>query len=408
MILLSICCFSCAECFADFNVIHPFLGGTTDGAGPESSVISDGSYLYGTTVAGGTANKGTVYRLSPDGSNFEILHDFAGGTVDGFGDDDGLLLSGGSTLYGLTGAGGANNDGIVYSINTDGAGYTILHTFAGTPDGSEPARVSLIQIGTTLYGTASAQGSSSNGGTLFEMQTNGSGFQVLHTFANNPDGGEAFGGLTAIGNELYGITRFGGASGQGTIYKIGADGTGYSVMHSFSFSDGGAVNESLAVNGSTLYGTTENGGTAPSGETPDGTIFSINADGSGFQTVYQFVESNSTPYNPVGTIAVANGSLFGAAYRDGEVPYGMTYSVALNGTGFTTTHVFANGSDGSTPFAGLTAIGGDVYGESFEGGENDVGALFELDVPEPQGAPLLLGLAAAMVTGRRGRRGAGA
>jgi len=48
-----------------------------------------------------------------------------------------LVLSGG-TLYGTAPLGGSNGLGTIFSMNTDGTGFTVLHTFTGTTDGATP------------------------------------------------------------------------------------------------------------------------------------------------------------------------------------------------------------------------------------------------------------------------------
>ncbi len=65
----------------------------------------------------------------------------------------GSLLTEGSVIYGTTPNGGASGDGIVYSINEDGSGSTLLHDFA-IGGGSAPMG-GLTAVGTTLYGTTS-------------------------------------------------------------------------------------------------------------------------------------------------------------------------------------------------------------------------------------------------------------
>ncbi len=69
----------------------------------------------------------------------------------------------------------------MFAVNTDGSGFTNLHTFAGYPsDGASPT-AGLILSGSTLYGTASAGGSSRNG-TVFAVNVNGTAFTNLYSF----------------------------------------------------------------------------------------------------------------------------------------------------------------------------------------------------------------------------------
>jgi len=130
----------------------------------------------------------------------------------------------------------------------------------------------LVLVGPTLYGTAEF-------GDIFKVNTDGTGYSVLHTFTGGSDGSDAKRISHAVGSTLYGTTSSFGTGGGGTIYEINLDGSGYNVLHSFNGADGsGPTNAALAVSGSTLYGMTNFGGSHNLG-----TVFEINTDGSGFQ-----------------------------------------------------------------------------------------------------------------------------
>jgi uncharacterized repeat protein (TIGR03803 family) len=72
----------------------------------------------------------------------------------------------GNTLYGTAASGGNSGDGTVFEVNTDGTGFTTLHSFSGS-DGTVP-EAGLFFFGDTLYGTASLSGSSGSG-TVFAI-----------------------------------------------------------------------------------------------------------------------------------------------------------------------------------------------------------------------------------------------
>jgi len=129
----------------------------------------------------------------------------------------GLILSG-NTLYGTVAAGGSSGLGTVFAVNTNGSDFRILHTFTGGSDGANPW-AGLILSGNTLFGTAYGGGISGHG-TVFKVDTNGWGFTTLHTFTYGSDGAGPIGGLILTNNTLYGTANLGGSSGAGIVFSI--------------------------------------------------------------------------------------------------------------------------------------------------------------------------------------------
>src|ERR1700743_2640349 len=145
----------------------------------------DGTF-YGVSSLGGLGNLGTVFQIQADGSRFSILHSFsAGGMISGhFTNLDGAvpvagLVVSNNVLYGTTREGGTSGFGSVFKINTDGSGFSVLHFFTNGAAGSAP-RGSLVLSAGALYGSTSAGGSGSDG-TLFKINIDGTGFTNLFT-----------------------------------------------------------------------------------------------------------------------------------------------------------------------------------------------------------------------------------
>jgi uncharacterized repeat protein (TIGR03803 family) len=339
----------------------PFPITNSDGANPFAGLISSGNTLYGTANSAGTYGSGTVFSLNTDDMGFTNLYSFTGGS-DGAGPDAGLVLSD-NTLYGTTVSGGTNNNGTVFAVNADGLGFTNLHTFT-TPSGPFPATNSeganpyagLISSGNTLYGTANFGGTNGSG-TVFALNTDGTGFTNLHTFTRggynaqnyftNSDGANPNGTLILSGNTLYGTAETGGSSGTGTIFAVNTDGTGFTNLHTFttatqggspnyfSFnSDGAAPGAGLILSGNTLYGTTSSGNAHGTG-----TVFAITTNGTGFTTLYDFTAvSGSAGHNlkginndgarPNGLILSGN-TLYGTASAGGSSGNGTVFGLSF-------------------------------------------------------------------------------
>jgi uncharacterized repeat protein (TIGR03803 family) len=284
-------------------------------------LVLSSNTLYGTTVNGGTSSKGTVFAVNIDGTGFTNLHSFTAVGTDGSQSQAGLILSS-NTLYGTT-YGGGSTHGIVFAINTDGTGFTNLYTFTGGSDGGNPV-AALTLSGNTLYGTANGGGISQNG-TVFAVNTDGTGFTNLHSFTGGSGGRKPAGCLTLSGNTLYGTTQFSGSGNGGTIFKVSIFGTDFTNLYSFSAStDGFSSRAGLVLSGSALYGTTSLGGSSNGG-----TVFAVNTDGTGFIKLHNFTETNGDGGGPYDELILSNNILYGTASQGGTSGHGTVFSLFI-------------------------------------------------------------------------------
>lgn len=206
---------SCAE-----TTLYNFTGGS-DGGQPFSGVIFDkAGNLYGTASQGGLYGAGVVYQLTPTDSGWteSILYNFSGGS-DG-GSPTGQVFDKAGNLYGATALGGSGGGGTVFMLSPSGSNwtYTLLHSFTG----SEGPMTSLsIDASGSLYGTTYLDGAYGLGSVFKLMPSNGGWiFTSLHDFT----GVEGYLASSTVvfdarGN-LYGETWAGGAHRDGTLWKI--------------------------------------------------------------------------------------------------------------------------------------------------------------------------------------------
>jgi uncharacterized repeat protein (TIGR03803 family) len=208
-----------------FTTLYSFRGGT-DGNVPNQGIVLDKSgNVYGTTDVGGTAGFGTVFKVSPSGTE-TVLHSFAPNGKDGFYPAGGVTLDSKDDIYGTTASGGAIGVGTVFKVTPSGT-ETLLHSLTGGKDGINPEANLVFDKNGNLYGTT-AYGGSFDLGMVFELTPSGVE-TTLHSFADNgTDGYFSFqAGLTIdkSGN-LYGTTQNGGTSnpacthGCGVVFKI--------------------------------------------------------------------------------------------------------------------------------------------------------------------------------------------
>jgi uncharacterized repeat protein (TIGR03803 family) len=353
-----------------FTNLHTFtatsgpLGTNTDGTAPywHALLILSGNILYGTASAGGAWGNGTVFALNINGTGFTNLHSFTatpfGTNSDGSTPLAGLFLTN-NTLYGTTYQGGSSSNGTVFAINADGTGFTNLHSFASggsyeqnfqtfntNSDGAYP-NAGVILSGNTLYGVTIAGGTNGTG-TVFTVNTNGTGFTILHTFTaafyeyggTNSDGANPDPELILSGNTLFGTASAGGISGNGVLFAVNTDGTGFTNLYNFTAASGdlytnsdGANPTGLILSGHTLYGTAGSGGASG-----DGDVFALNTDGTDFATLYSFKSggysdsfayTNSDGAFPICELALSGNTLFGTASQGGSSGNGTVFRITL-------------------------------------------------------------------------------
>jgi uncharacterized repeat protein (TIGR03803 family) len=344
------------------TTLYSFTGGA-DGSGPYAGLIEDKSgNLYGTTLFGGANSYGTVFKVTPSGTE-TVLYSFDSTVngVDGFEPYAGVIEDKSGNLYGTTYLGGAHDGGTVFELAPNGT-EKVLYSFTGGADGLSPF-AGLIRKKGKLYGTT-VEGGAHGDGTVFEV-TPGGKEKVLHSFTGGADGAYPEAGviMDKTGN-LYGTTPSGGAGGLGTVFEVAPDGT-ETVLHSFTGSpDGKGPGAGLIMDKKgQLYGTTVFGGA-----NNQGTVFELAPDGT--ETVlYSFTGGADGGLPQAGLIMDKKGSLYGTTEGGGNPAYngGTVFELAPDGTE-TVLYSFTVGADGGLPTAGLIEKAGNLYGTTQAGG----------------------------------------
>ena len=292
--------------------------------------------LYGTTSSGGAFGNGTVFKLTsnPDLTwSLTVLHHFAGSPDDGAFSIAGVIFDASGNLYGSTCAGGTSGYGTVFQLKPERDGSwteTVLHSFQGGVDGNCPYGPPTFDgARNNLYGTTSSGGTNaqcSGCGIVFQLQRNQNWKEsVLYSFAGGADGSQPLAGLTwARPDTLYGTTNVGGTNELGTVFQVArSHGTWTeSVIHSFSGPDGGFPQSSLVFDGRNLYGTTSAGGVSHA-EDAGGTVFKL--EFSSGQWAERLLHSFDGPPNdgvlPVSGVALRHDAtglhIFGTTWRGG-------------------------------------------------------------------------------------------
>lgn len=336
--------------------------GTGTIAGPSSG----DTYIYHVRVFDFVAKTIGVTRVKESGP-----------TANFFIDGSNVVVSGGEAQPNLSffpyPAGGAPSQtlaqtspyGVVVSAgqrgDTSGYQYSTVFSFEGF-NGAAPAG-SLLYYKGKLYGTTSAGGYYSQG-TVFSVTPTGEE-RVLHNFGQAGDGSKPEAGLALLNGVLYGTTYSGGTHNDGTVFSITAGGN-ERVVYSFGSNAGDGKNLIAALTplGGVLYGTAPYGGSGDAG-----TVFKVTTAGNE-KTIFFFPDySKKDGMSPFAGLTAYNGKLYGTTEIYGPCGEGTVYSVTTSGEEHTLYGFPCQRYDGSNPEAGLVVVNGVLYGTTTQGGK---------------------------------------
>lgn len=370
----------------DINVLHSFNG--NDGADGKGSLTlsASGNILYGRTSAGGATNNGTIFKLNTNGTGYQILYSYTNGSNNNTGNQphhDALYLLD-TLLFGATVSGGLSDNGVLFSISVNGFGYNAFKVFQGSPNDGSQSHSCFLYYNNAFYGVTAA-GGEHNHGCIFKVNPDGTGFTMLYSFSSST-GKNSHGRLT-LGNGnnmMYGITKEGGSSDDGVIFQFDPASLAYKEIHNFSggSNDGSSSDHGfLTLIGDTLYGLTQGGG-----ENGNGVLFRKNQDGSGFLVLHSFGSSDDGK-NPFGSLIAYGNNLYGMTRKGGTQDYGTIFVYNVQ-TGYNKLASFDGANKGAYPIDNtiINSTGDTLYGMTQAGGQydsslnNEYGTIFSFPV----------------------------
>jgi uncharacterized repeat protein (TIGR03803 family) len=355
------------------TVLHRFTG-FTSATGPRGGLVlaADGNY-YGTRAGGGAFGAGSVFRMTPDGV-VTAIYDFRGGAEGGHPNSP-LTLGPDGTLVGLMAI--ESGDSYVsasFRLSRDGSAYQLLHRFDPVTEGrdSDPGRILLARDG-NFYGTLSFD-ETRRSGAVYRMTPEGT-VTILHGFTGSPDGQRPLALVQGPDGGFFGVTAGGGAcsgrpgeycgpgfGGGGTLFYMTPAGA-VTILHSFPLgpADGiGPTDLILGANGA-IYGITASVscGSSPCGA---GAVFEW-TPGGGYRVL------TWTAQSPNSLMQTKDGTLYGTALKfdSGCYKCGSIFRIRPDGQPVNL-HPFVNLQDGVLPHGLIEGSDGALYSTTERGG----------------------------------------
>ncbi len=269
-------------------------------------------------------------------------------------------------LYGIANAG---TDDKLFRISLSLTNYADLYTF----DDQYWVEGPFVKDGGFIYGKAT-QRDDSDADVIFKIKFDGTGFSVLETLTNET--GYLPVDIVMTSEKNLVVPNLKGNDGfYGSIVKLKTDGSEFSVIKKFYIENDGSypgTNLTKKSNNELL------GAAGLGGPKNLGVIFSINSNGD-YHAVYEFTdkEDGYAPFDA--PVLGPDGNYYGVTIQGGVNDQGVIYKLDLTGT-VTFTKLFDfDGDNGAYPYSGLTVVDGRLYGITGSGGVNDEGVLFAID-----------------------------
>lgn len=379
------------------TVLYNFcsLPNCIDGAYPQSHLTSDGKgNFYGTTANGGTANLGTVFELSPNGTggwNETVLYNFTG--PGGFNPlYSYVIFDSAGNLYGTANQGGANGNGVVFELSPVGASWTetVLYSFPCGLYGCQtasarPVNGLIFDSAGNLYGRTIGGGSYGEG-TVFELSPSGGGWTEQLIYSSESWN---YAGVTMDADgDIYGIEYW-------FVFELSPNGDGIwtrTEIHEFGSNDKDGIDPDgtpVLDSAGNIYGTTESGLSAQYG-----TVYKLTPVTTGKkkgtwteEILHSFKTLKNGNWPQSAVVLDAAGNIYGTTteggkYNDEHGGNGTVFELVapVGKGGYEDKLLWSfNGTDGAGPADSLILdSAGNLYGTSQYGGSNGYGAVFEV------------------------------
>jgi uncharacterized repeat protein (TIGR03803 family) len=257
------------------------------------------------------------------------------------------------------------------STNLSKSAFTILWSFGGSPDGSEPSGNVVVDDAGNVFGTT-RNGGITNDGTVFKITVPKKGEKftesILHSF-NGADGTFPVGAIEDGSGNFFVSTFSGGSSNFGTVVELSPSSGVYAEtgLFSFDYSDGAYPLGAPVEVENTLYMTTSGGGSSG----PSGTISSLGISPSGLQDndLYNFTGLADGNGPSAGLVADSSGALYGTTTYGGVNQEGVVFKFVPKPSGGGTETVlwsFGAPNGGALPRSGVVLdASGNIYGTTF-------------------------------------------
>ena len=336
------------------SVQYEFLpSNSNEGIKPTSKLMqASNGKLYGLTPEGGALYQGVLFEYDIVTSTYTMKYDFEQNNWNGDLPFGSLIEASNGKLYGTTvGGGGASGVLFEYDIPTDT--YTVKASFDGPILGSSPYCTLVEANNGKLYGTTNG-GGVNNDGVIFEYDIALDTLIKKFDFNNSVSGKQPWEGLTIASNgKLYGLTRFGGASGHGVLYEYDPVTNVYTKkVNLHAFTKGGYPEGRLieASNGK-LYGLTKGGGS-----TGSGVLFEYDPANDSYVKKFTFDNTTTGEYPHGGLVESNNGKLYGMTYTGGANSIGVLFEYDPSTNTYTKKLDFDGATTGSYPRGSLIDV----------------------------------------------------